>query len=230
MDDNQDKTSSEVHTGGGPYVGKDVTTGRDFVGRDVHITHNYHQPSSITVVSLITGVVLISAAIFLYWLITVKNQDLQLAPTQALAIAQQTTSTATQVSLTTTVITPTETPMLLATSSPVADVAVISVSLTIPVETTLPATTAPESNYPCEATVIDPNGGQQVTFLYEFKEGEVKRKVKPLAVGIKVSVIERSSKVVDEVRYHIKAAGGIDFGWIPDRYLELATSCPQISN
>ncbi len=41
MEKNKDtKLIESVNTGGGPYVGKDVSTGRDFVGRDVNITSN----------------------------------------------------------------------------------------------------------------------------------------------------------------------------------------------
>ena len=48
MGNSQDDSSLEVNTGGGAYVGKDVTTGGDFAGRDINITHIYQQPPAAT--------------------------------------------------------------------------------------------------------------------------------------------------------------------------------------
>lgn len=122
---------------------------------------------------------------------------------------------------------PTETPPLVDTPTPLPSIATIT---PLPTATSTPIL-SPTPSYPCEATVIASLPGERrINLLYVSKEGNIKQD-QTILVNISVKVLEQyygnNSK---ETRYHIKTMEGIDYGWIPERYLKLSTSCPQISN
>jgi cytoskeletal protein RodZ len=146
MDNNPDNENAEVNTGGGTYVGKDVTTGRDFAGRDIHITNIYHSPAptaqteghrasgkknkakphtilgrlgiSETIgAALIGAIATIGAVMLSYWLIEAKKPNSPGTNSPAAAIAQQAAPTATQAPPTATTVPPTQTPTLIPTTS-----------------------------------------------------------------------------------------------------------------